>query len=427
MADRRRRPSIADEYRRLWTAGRTPNLSEFLGGLLDLAPDDLLDVIEIDRAERWRRGERISAERYLREFPAVKNDAEAALVVIYGEYYMRKELGENPSLTEYISRFPQHARRLRDQVMWHEAIELGQVIGGAAAPPPEIPDLKIGDLLGRGGMCSVYRALDAATNTEVAVKVLDRDHLHHPQRVARFRREVGSLMRLRHPHIVSALRTGDASGVPYLVMEYCVGGTLASYLGGRPLPPAEAAAVMRALAEAVAYAHSHGVVHRDLKPSNVLLGTDQFASAEQETGTDWAFGVGPASLRPKVADFGLAKLEAGVGSAITATRETLGTPCYMAPELTTGARDADVRTDVYGLGGILYELLTGRPPFVATTPLEVVRMVREENPVPPRSINPAVPAELEAVCLKCLEKEPDARYQTAVAVVEGLGSLPAHR
>jgi serine/threonine-protein kinase len=226
---------------------------------------------------------------------------------------------------------------------------------------------------------------------------------------------------------VLALRTGDVSGVPFLVMEYCSGGTLDVHLAGRPLPPAEAAAVLRALAGAVHFAHVQGVVHRDLKPSNILLGTDQYPIPDHETRPDWALGIGDSALRPKVADFGLAKCEAGVGSAITATRETLGTPCYMAPELTTGARDADARTDVYGLGGILYELLTGRPPFVATTPLEVIRMVREEAPVRPKRINPDVPAELEELCLKCLEKEPDQRFATAAEVSKGLGLRSAHR
>ena len=202
MHDRRRRPTIADQYRRLWATDSPPDLQGFLASLLDLSPDDLLEVIELDRAERWRRGERIKAERYLRDFPAVRSDPEAALVVVYGEYFLRKELGETPSLLEYVGRFPEYARRLRDQVMWHEAIELGQVLGGVPATIPEIPGLTLDELLGRGGMCSVYRAVDAQTGAVVTVKILDRDHMHHPQRVARFRREVGSLMRLRHPHIV---------------------------------------------------------------------------------------------------------------------------------------------------------------------------------------------------------------------------------
>jgi serine/threonine protein kinase len=418
MAERRRRPTAADLYRRLWVAGEKPNLKEFLDGLLELKPDDLLDVIELDRGERWRRGERVSAESYLRQFPTVRNDAEASLVVIYGEYYLRKEMGEMPSLTEYIARFPQHARRLRDQVMWHEAIELGQVIGGTPASTPQIPGLTIGEMLGRGGMCSVYRAVDPQSTEELAVKLLDRDHLHHPMRVARFRREVGSLMRLSHPHIVRAYRTAEVDGVPYLVMEYCSGGTLIDYLHAKPLIPADAADVMRALADAVEYAHREGVIHRDLKPGNVLLSAANDESARNARTS--LLNSDSLSLIPKVSDFGLAKCETGPGSSITQSRESLGTPCYMAPELTTGARDADVRTDVYGLGAILYELLAGQPPFIATTPLDVVHMVREQPPISPSSVNPEVPANLERVCLKCLEKEPELRYASAAEFIAAL-------
>ena len=398
MAERRRRPTAADQYRRAWAAGPPPDLAQFLATIPTLLPDDLLDVIEIDRAERWRRGDRVTAELYLKAFPAMRNDAESALVVIYGEFYLRKELGEAPSLLEYIARFPQHARRLRDQVMWHEAIELGP----PAAGPPDIPGLAMGDLLGRGGMCSVYRAVNAESGETVAVKLLDHDHRHHPMRVARFAREMGSLMRLAHPHIVRAIRCGEAGGLPFLIMEYCAGGTLAARIAGRPVPSSTAVDLILALTQAVEYAHREGVVHRDLKPSNILL-------ADSQT-TDWR------SVLPKVADFGLAKVAAEIGGSLTATREALGTPCYMAPELATGARDADARTDVYGLGAILYELLTGRPPFVGTAPLEVVRMVREDAPTPPSAINPEVPANLEAVCLRCLEKEPEARFQTAAAM-----------
>jgi serine/threonine-protein kinase len=356
-------------------------------------------LIEVDRAERWRRGHRVSAEHYLNAFPELRSDVEAALVVIYGEFFLRKDFGESPTLLEYIARFPQHARRLRDQVMWHEAIEFGPP---SSAGPPTIPGLVVGELIGRGGMCSVFRAADETTGEDVAVKMLDPAHRAHPVRVARFSREVGSLTRLSHPHIVKAIRTGEAGGLPFLVMEYCPNGTLA----GRRLEPTDAAAVLGVLADAVEYAHGQGVVHRDLKPANVLLARDR---------------------RPKIADFGLAKCAAELGGSLTATRDGLGTPCYMAPELATGARDADARTDVYGLGAILYELLTGRPPFVGVEPLEVVRMVREEPPTPPTVINPNVPAELEAVCLRCLEKEPGRRYPSAAGVAVVLGSPPARR
>lgn len=394
--------SPAEQYRALWLVDRAPALSEFLAGYEDFSQDELLEIIEIDRAERWRRGERINAERYLSDHSLLCEDEEAALVVIYGEFFLRKELGEKPSLKEFLTRFPQHARRLQDQVMWHEAIEMDRELSDR--PIPDLPGFAMGEQLGRGGMCSVYKATDEASGREVAVKVLDSEHLHNAVRVGRFRREIGSLTRLRHPHIVSALRTGEFRGLPYLVMEYCAGGTLAAHLRGRPLPPNAAAGTLRAIAGAVAHAHREGVVHRDLKPGNVLL----------------AIHPQNKTAIPKVADFGLAKCKLDLGNNLTGTRETLGTPCYMAPELTTGARDADARTDVYGLGAILYELLTGRPPFVATIPLEVVRMVREDRPLPPSAINKKVPGDLEVVCLRCLEKDPGQRFATAGEVVEAV-------
>lgn len=400
MLDTRRRLTAADEYRRAWASDLEPDLATFLVEFPNLPTDDLVEVIEVDRSERWRRGHRVSAERYLKTFPTLKNDPEAALVVIYGEFFLRKELDEAPSLLEYVARFPQHAHRLRDQVMWHEAIDLG--------PPsnigiPVIPGLVVGELLGRGGMCSVYRAVETATGDEVAVKVLDPAHRLQPVRVARFAREIGSLTRLSHPHIVRAFRAGEAGGGAFLVMEYCPGGTLNAHLAGRPKSPGSAAAVVTALAGAVEYAHREGVIHRDLKPSNILLTRPS---------------AGPST--PKIADFGLAKCAEQLGGSLTATRDILGTPCYMAPDLATGARDADARTDVYGLGAILYECLTGQPPFAGPEPLEVVRMVQEEPPVRPSQLNPAVPAGLEAVCLTCLEKDPVRRFQTAAAVADAI-------
>jgi hypothetical protein len=409
MLDTRRRLSPADQYRRAWATGPDADLSAFLATLPDLTPDDLLEVIEIDRSERWARGHRVSAERYLKTFPSLNADPERALVVIYGEFFLRKELDEAPSLLEYLARFPDHARRLKDQVMWSEAIDLGRP---SSLGPPRIPGLEVGDLLGRGGMCAVYQAVDTTTESEVAVKVLDPAQRLQPVRVARFAREVGSLTRLHHPDIVRALRAGEACGSAYLVMEYCPGGTLNVYVAGRPLSPRVAAAVVTALAGAVEYAHGEGVIHRDLKPSNILLGYGPVGPSSLRFGRD--------TLRPKVADFGLAKCTAELGGALTATRDVLGTPCYMAPDLATGARDADERTDVYGLGAILYECLTGQPPFVGPEPLEVVRMVREDLPVRPSKVNPAVPTGLEAVCLKCLEKDPDRRFQTATAVAEAI-------
>jgi serine/threonine protein kinase len=198
-------------------------------------------------------------------------------------------------------------------------------------------------------------------------------------------------------------------------MEFCAAGPLSMYLRRNRLTPEVATDVVWNLARAVDYAHSEGVIHRDIKPSNVLLSLTRADQSPPPAGSGEhpALVAGAFPFLPKLSDFGLAKCLVGTDVGLTATRETLGTPCYMAPELATGARDADARTDVYGLGALLYELLTARPPFVATSPMEVLRMVREETPVPPAHLSPAVPAALQAVCLKCLQKDPAARYATA--------------
>ena len=427
--DRTRRPTAADQYRRLWRAGPRPDLKEFVASSPGLAADEIVDVIETDRAERWQRGDRVRAERYLADFPAVAADSEAALIIVYGEYYLRQESGDSPSLMEYLARFPQHAARLRDQVMWHQALDFGPLGEGPVDTFPVIPGLAIGDRLGRGGMCSVYHAIEIENGRDVAVKLLDPGHAHNPLRVSRFRRESASLLRMEHPNIVLAYRGGDARGLPYIVMEYCPGGTLSGYLKGRAMTPNLAGRVIRDLAAATHYSHGKGVIHRDLKPGNVLLGGPVGEPAmaslpapnrSSRVGETPALHVTTLPFVAKLADFGLAKCRLGDESSITATRETLGTPCYMATELTTGARAADARTDVYGLGAILYELLTGRPPFIASTAMEVVRMVREEPPIAPRQINPLVPPILEAICLKCLAKEPEDRFETAGAVAESL-------
>ena len=164
------------------------------------------------------------------------------------------------------------------------------------------------------------------------------------------------------------------------------------------------------------------MIHRDLKTSNVLLSAIPGQPKPNPTSLRTS-SLSELPYVPKLSDFGLAKSVDGGDGSITGTRETLGTPCYMAPELTIGARDADARTDVYGLGSILYELLTGRPPFVARAPLEVLRMVREETPIPPTYVNAEVWPELEYICLKCLQKEPEHRFQTANLVFDSLESV----
>jgi eukaryotic-like serine/threonine-protein kinase len=265
---------------------------------------------------------------------------------------------------------------------------------------PQVAGYQVLGELGRGGMGVVYKARHIGLDRLVALKLL-RDAAHAgAEEVARFRREAEAVARLQHPHVVQIHDVGEHHGRPYLALEYVAGGSLAQRLQGTPLPPREAARLLEALARAVQAAHQRGVIHRDLKPANVLLTAD---------GT------------PKVSDFGLAKRLDG-DAAHTQSGAIVGTPSYMAPEQAGGRREAvGPPADVYALGAILYELLTGRPPFRAETPLDTLLQVQTEEPLPPSRLQPRIPHDLETICLKCLEKTPTRRYATAASLADDLG------
>jgi serine/threonine protein kinase/Flp pilus assembly protein TadD len=295
-------------------------------------------------------------------------------------------------------------------------------------PPnwPSIPGLVPVELLGSGGMGVVFKARQATLNRDVAVKLLRDDHRADSGRRERFLQEARAVARLRHPHLVQVYEFGEvpASGAtgsrPYLVLEYVSGGSLADLLRGSPQPPAEAARLVETIADAIHYAHEQGVIHRDLKPANVLL---QRAEGRAEERIEVIRGPVPrhltADLCAKVTDFGLAKILAG--SDLTQSGDVLGTPCYMAPEQASGKVEAiTTAVDVYGLGAILYETLTGRPPFAAATVVATLGLVRQDEPVPPRRLQPTVPRDLETICLKCLRKEAGRRYATAKDLADDL-------
>jgi WD40 repeat protein/tRNA A-37 threonylcarbamoyl transferase component Bud32 len=251
--------------------------------------------------------------------------------------------------------------------------------------------------VGRGGMSVVYKARQAHPDRVVALKVLLAGGHAAAEQRARFLAEADALARLHHRNVVQVYEAGEHEGLPFLALEHVAGGTLARRLGGKPLPTAEAAALVETLARAVDAAHRAGVIHRDLKPANVLIAED---------GT------------PKVTDFGLAKQ---ARSDLTATGMVLGTPSYMAPEQALGDnRAVGPAADVYALGAILYECLTGRPPFQGATALETLEQVVAQEPVPPSQLQARTPRDLGTVCLKCLRKEPHQRYATALDLAEDL-------
>src|SRR6516165_853603 len=267
----------------------------------------------------------------------------------------------------------------------------------AQPPPPDVPGYTVTSLLGMGGMGAVYLAEQHSPQRSVALKTIRAGLLAtHRQRV-RFQLEADALAKLQHPHIVQVFEVGAVEGQPWFAMEYVDGGSL-NHSGNVPSTPGAAAALVICLAEAVQHAHDRGVIHRDLKPGNVLFTRDGLA---------------------KICDFGLARL---ASSTDELTQDApVGTPSYMAPEQTGGSGSAvTVRTDIYALGAILYHLLTGRPPFQGESREEVLQQVRTAEPVPPRKLQPAIPLDLEIICLKCLDKDPARRYADAAQLADRL-------
>ena len=284
------------------------------------------------------------------------------------------------------------------------AMELHSPFGSPSLTPPSaelprIPGYEVLEVVGRGGMGVVYKARHVRLDRPVALKMLlSGAHASRESR-ERLQREAKVGAGLRHPNFVQVHDMGDQDGQPYFTMEFVEGGNLAQKLAGMPQPPRQAASLLATLAEAVQAAHRCGIVHRDLKPANVLLTAD---------GT------------PKICDLGLARRLDGE-AGLTWTGTAVGTPSYMAPEQAEARpQTLGPAVDIHALGAILYELLTGRPPFRAATAAETVRQVISQDPVPPSRLNGKVPRDLEAICLKCLHREPHLRYADAAALAADL-------
>src|SRR5437667_75596 len=285
------------------------------------------------------------------------------------------------------------------------ALQVSSDLPSPTAGEAGVRSMQFGDYellaeLGHGGMGVVYRARHAKLDRLVALKMLLLGQFSSEQAVQRFQREARAAAGLRHPNIVAIHDIGQVEGQHYLTMEFVQGRSLSSCLRDGPLPPRQAAAHLRALAEAMSVAHAAGIVHRDLKPSNILI--DLFD-------------------QPHITDFGLAKPLDG-SSDITLTGHMLGSPNYLAPELATGRKqEVGPTTDIYSLGAILYECLTGRPPFLGATIHETLLRIADTEPVAPRVLDAKLPRDLETICLKCLEKEPARRYPTTQELANELG------
>jgi serine/threonine-protein kinase len=312
---------------------------------------------------------------------------------------LREEVSRRIAVLEAMYRVP------NGSAIRAETLQLSPRPSATGTALPHLEGYEVLEVLGTGGMGKVYKARHVGLNRYCAVKMILAGAHATPEEAERFRVEAEAIARMQHPNIVQIYEIGVAGSCPFLVLEYLEGGSLERRLQGRPIPPRQAAETVRSLAAAMHDAHRHDIVHRDLKPANILLSAD---------------GI------PKIADFGLAKLlgaEPGLlgRGGLTQTGSVLGSPNYMAPEQAEGRTSRiGPATDVYALGAILYECLTGKPPFEAPNLLETLEKVRGEEPARPRQDHPEIPADLETICLKCLQKEPSERYASAKDLADDL-------
>ncbi|MBN2474072.1 MAG: protein kinase [Pirellulales bacterium] len=338
------------------------------------------------------------------------HDDERKMELLDG-YLARLQAGEAPDRESVLDEHPELASALdclealeelapspaaRTLGSKDDTLDLGSSMGGL---PRAFGQYELLSEIGRGGMGVVYKARQKSLDRVVAVKMILSSHLASPEHIRRFQDEAKAAARLRHPHIVPIHEVGQLHGQDYFAMEYVDGESLGQRIARSPLDMETAVRLVAAIARAVDHLHEQKIIHRDLKPSNVLLDAEE---------------------HPYLTDFGLAKISMP-GSEATATGVITGTPSYMAPEQASGHGSlVGPSADIYSLGAILYELLTGRPPFREENPLDTLMEVLSREPTLPRKLNPRVPRELELICLKCLAKMPEERYASAGALADDL-------
>ncbi len=347
-----------------------------------------------------------------------------------GEVDFAELCAGRPELIEPLRERAAALRAMEGALGLGEATRSGRGSGTRPSParangkpaPPALPGYEVLEEIASGGMGVVYKARHLELNRLEAVKMILAGAHAGCDRLARFRAEAEAVARLQHPNVVQVYQVGEHGGQPYFTMEYLAGGSLAGLLAKGPLPARDAASLVEVLARAMQHAHERGIVHRDLKPANVLLAP---LAAELGSALDANAPSGARRLNemvPKIADFGLVKVLHGDGpSGSTCTGAIMGTPCYLAPEQAEGrSKEVGPAADTYALGAILYECLTGQPPFRGEHVLDTLEQVRHRDPIPPRQLRPGVHRDLETICLQCLRKEPGRRYASALDLADDL-------
>jgi serine/threonine protein kinase len=410
-----------EAFEQVWREGELPNIDDFLYGEGADHLALLVELIHVDLEFRLKAGEAARVESYLDRYPRLTDDSATLLDLLEAEHSLRQRNDVAVNLDEYARRFPGYVEELRRRVAGATTLperEAGLGTTALTTDLPVVPGYEITEEIGRGGMGIVYRAQQLGLDRTVALKMVLTGIHAGPKDLARFRAEAAALARLQHPNIVQIFDVGDTAGRPYFVFEYVASGSLAQYLRGTPQPARPAAQIVETLARAIHAAHTQGVIHRDLKPANILL--------QDEAGNRSPFATRLEAFVPKITDFGLAKYvsdgeEPLNAHGLTATGEMLGTANYMPPEQAIARQQPIGPTaDIYSLGAILYELLTGRPPFTGDTPLTTVLQVLNNEPVSVTNLQPNVPRDLETICYKCLRKDPRHRYGSALELAEDL-------
>jgi serine/threonine protein kinase/tetratricopeptide (TPR) repeat protein len=445
---------VIARFEEAWRRGERPRIEDYLGAEGVARRELIVELIHADLECRLKAGEPARVETYLEKFGEIASDRESALGLIAAEYRLRRRLEAGLTLDEFVRRFPQVGDELpaRLETMPRPAEQLpsgmpcprchkpmrredtgngawmacpscggsfrwdpGHRPAGAATDPTRLAHFELLEEIGQGAFGTVYRARDTELDRTVAVKVPRGSRWVSAAEEERFVREGRSAARLAHPGIVPVYEAGRSGDVPYIVSAFVEGTTLAKALSERRIDFREAADLAAQVAEALDHAHANGVVHRDLKPSNVMLG--RLAGSRPKPNEPVSDE--PAAPRAFVMDFGLARRDEGEAT-VTIEGQVLGTPAYMSPEQARGeGHRVDGRSDVYSLGVILYELLTGELPFRGSSRMMMQQILAEE-PRPPRRLNDKIPRDLDTITMKCLAKEPGRRYAGAGALAADL-------
>ncbi|QDU80129.1 Serine/threonine-protein kinase PrkC [Polystyrenella longa] len=422
--------SAADRYLDLWESGsESPVLKDFLNESTKLDLQELTDVLLIDQSERWAEGKGIPVEQYFENYPELSQHPEQSIDLIYGEFRNRTDANVAERSADLESRFPEWREKLQRQfevARWMEEIDLSEIQRDVStvssnstiplsdpltAAPLPFSDYQLDVELGEGAMGKVYRATQKSLGKTVAIKILGEIGRNNDELRERFLCEARMVASLHHPHIVDVHGLGRTNDNRYfLVMDYIDGKDLDKLTIHGRLSVEEIVPIMATIARAIDHAHSRGIIHRDIKPGNILV--DSYGQV-------------------KVTDFGLSLQVDESPLEKSDDRQIIGTPQYMAPEQADRSLGSiDSRTDVYGLGGLLFTLLTGEPPVVGSSKMQV--LAKLISPIPnrsPREVNLDIPVSVELICMKALKKDPQERFQSAREFEEALlkvksGSYP---